>query len=98
MKALAHRIEDGQESLLDADLEFSIRMLFRRRPTLCGFSVTDAPNDKLRITEVTVYPWSVLGAPAELCDEIQATLLELIDECPGTRALLGGRTFVRVFH
>jgi hypothetical protein len=98
MKAQVHRIEDAQDSLLEADLEATVRILFCRRPMLCGFAVSDAPNDKLRVTEVNIYPWSALGAPAELCDEIVATLLDLIDECPGTRGLLGGRTFARTFH
>ncbi len=98
MKPQQRQIEDVQHSLLEADLEASIRMLFRRRPALCGFSIFTAPNGRLRLAEVSVYPWSGLEASGELCGEIVGTLLELIDECPGTLALLDARTFARVFH
>jgi hypothetical protein len=98
MKPQAHRIEDAEHGLLEADLAASIRMLFRRRPRLCGFSVISAPDGRLGIAEVSVYPWSALGAPGELRDDIMGTLFELIEERPGTRELLGGRTFARVFH
>jgi len=109
MKTQAHRIEDLQPSRFEADLEAGISALFCRCPTLCGFTVRDAANlsrdglalehvSKLFVTEVSVYPWSGLDAPGELCGEIVAALVQLIDECPGARELLRERTFARVFH
>jgi hypothetical protein len=97
MKTQEHRIET------------SINALFRRCPTLCGFTVRDAANlsrdglarshaSRLFVTGVSVHPWSGLRAPGELCDEIAATLDELIDEYPEAGELLRERTFARVFH
>lgn len=39
MKTQEHRIEDPQRRRFEADLEASINALFRRCPTLCGFTV-----------------------------------------------------------
>jgi hypothetical protein len=97
MKTQEHRIEDLQRSRFKADLEASINALFRRRPTLCGFTVRSHVSG-LFVTGVSVHPLSGLKAPAELCDEIVATLVELIDECPDAYGLLRERTFARVFH
>jgi hypothetical protein len=109
MKAQEHRIEDLQHSRFEADLEAGINALFCRWPTLCGFSVRDTANlsrdglplrhvSALMVTEVSVYPLIDLEAPWELCHEIVATLVELIDECPEASKLLRERTFARVFH
>lgn len=97
MKTQEHRIEDLQRSRFKADLEASINALFRRCPTLCGFTVRDVAS-RLLVTGVSVHPLRGLGAPRELCDEIVATLVELIDECPEAGELLRERTFARVFH
>ena len=98
-----------QQRCFEADLEVTINALFRRCPTLCGFSVRDAaelsrdrlalrPASELFVTEVSVYPMRDLNAPAELCNEIVAALADLIDESPETGELLRERTFARVLH
>lgn len=53
---------------------------------------------ELFVTEVSLYPLSGPAAPGELCGEIVAALVELLDECPEARELLRERTFARVFH
>jgi len=53
---------------------------------------------ELFVTEVSVYPLGDPAAPGELCGEIVAALIQLLDECPGARELLRERTFARVFH
>jgi hypothetical protein len=109
MKTQAHRIEDLQRSRFEADLEAGINALFCRCPALCGFTVRDAANlsrdglalqhvSELFVTEVSLYPLSGPAAPGELCGEIVAALVELLDECPEARELLRERTFARVFH
>jgi hypothetical protein len=109
MKTQEHRLEELQQRRFEADLEATINALFRRCPTLCGFSVRDAaelsrerlalrPASELFVTEVSVYPMRDLNAPAELCHEIVGTLAELIDESPEAGELLRERTFARVFH
>jgi len=109
MKTQEHRIEDLQRSRFEADLEASISALFCRCPALCGFTVRDAANlsrdglvlqhvSGLFVTEVSVYPLGYPAAPGELCGEIAAALLQLLDEFPEARELLRERTFARVFH
>jgi hypothetical protein len=82
---------------LEADLAGRLKALFRRRPTLCAFSVHD-PLILPFVTEVCVYPASGLAAPVELYREVVATLAELVDEFPETGELLRGRTFARALH
>ena len=109
MKTQAHRTDQRQQRRFEADLEATIKTLFRRLPTLCGFSVRDAaalPRDRLAqspasglfVTEVSVYPMRDLNAPPELCNEIVTALDELIDENPVAGELLRERTFARDFH
>ena len=81
----------------DHPIEASINALFRRCPTLCGFTVRDEAS-QLFVTGVSVYPCSGLAAPGELWSEIMATLAELVDECPEAGELLRERTFARAFH
>lgn len=95
MKTQAHQVEDRQRSRFEADLEASVGALFRRCPTLCGFTVQG--SSELFVTEVSAYPCSP-RVRRELCNEIVAALLPLIDECPAACELLPGRTFARVFH
>ena len=93
----------------EADLADRIGKLFGRWPTLCGFAVRGAAGlsrdglalpdaNELFVTEVSVYPLSGLRAPEELCLEIVAALVELIDERPEASELLRKRSFARVFH
>ncbi len=109
MKAQEHRTEELQQRRFEADLAATINSLFRRCPTLCGFSVRetlDLSRDRhaarrvsaLCVSEVSVYPMRDLHPPAELCHEIVAALAALIDESPEAGALLRERTFARVFH
>lgn len=109
MKAQQPGIEDLQHNRVEADLGASVKALFRRCPTLCGFSVRGAASpsrdgftlqhgSELFVTEVSVYPLSGLQAPGEICHEIVAALVALVDECPDARELLRERTFARVFH
>jgi hypothetical protein len=109
MKTQEYRKEELQQRRFEADLAATINSLFRRCPTLCGFSVRDAaelsrdrlalrPASGLFVTEVSVYPMRDLIAPAELCNEIVAALADLIDECPDAGELLRARTFARILH
>jgi hypothetical protein len=97
MKALEHRSEHTRRDRFEADLAARVNALFRRWPTLCGFSIGKAVSE-LFVTEVSVYPLSGLRAPDELCLEIATALAELIDERPEAGELLDERTFARVFH
>jgi hypothetical protein len=68
--------------------------LFQRYPALCGFSV----KDDLRLSNVACHP-ALIGDEAELlCEEISATLLDLVEENPEAAELLRGRTLARTFH
>jgi hypothetical protein len=82
--------------LIEAALEESIVGLFTDRPELCGFTVLEEGG--LVLSEVGVFP---AAAPEELrilCEEIRATLAEVVDESPEARVLLAGRTFARTLH
>jgi hypothetical protein len=96
MKAQENR-EHVQRSRLESDLAMRMEALFSRWPTLCGFSVGEAHNE-LFVTEISVYPLSGLRAPDELCLEIVAALVALIEERPEAGMLLRERTFARVLH
>lgn len=109
MKTPAQRNEDLQHGRLVADLEAGVSALFRRCPTLCGFSVRDTEGlardgialnhaSELYVTEVSVYPLIGLEAPREICREIAQMLVRLIDERPDACGLLRERTFARVLH
>jgi hypothetical protein len=86
-----------------------LQSLFQRLPSLVGFSVQDqttlsaermgaAMDQELTIADVSVQPWAGVEASPELCSEIAATLLELLEEYPAARTLLRGQTFARRFH
>jgi len=111
VKSLHHRddVADSQYQHIEADLEAGVSALFRRCPTLCGFSVRDQAGllrdgidleheSELYITEVSVYPMSDLEAPREVCAEIAKLLIQLIDERPEASRLLRERAFARTFH
>ena len=93
MKAQENRSDDRQRTRFEADVAARVGTLFRRWPTLCGFSI-----HQFCVTEVSVYPMSGLRAPEDLCLEITAALAELIDECPEAGDLLQERCFARTFH
>lgn len=97
MKAQEHRLDILRRNRFEADLDARIKSLFRRIPTLCGFSVHEAV-DTLLVTEVSVHPSICLEAPDEICEAVVAALFELVEECPESRSLLCDRTFARTFH
>ena len=75
--------------------------LFRRWPSLVGFSVQGASapaalERELVLTDVATIPW--LAHTQELCGEIAVAMLNLIDDDPATRELVLGRTFARSLH
>jgi hypothetical protein len=81
--------------------------LFRRWPSLVGFTVQDAGTSSgdhralrierdLVLADVEASPWP--AHQQDLCGEIAVALLNLIDDEPATRELLLGRTFARVLH
>ena len=107
MKTQEREINDLERRRFEMDLEAGVRALFRRRPTLCGFAVRRKTHvsrgglalpGTLVVGEVSVYPMSGLQAPSELCGEIVAVFLELMEGCPEAREMLRERTFARVFH
>lgn len=85
-----------------------VASLFRSWPTLVGFSVQDAQTltedraaapiieRELVLADVETSPWLEDGR--EVCGAIAFVLLKLIDDEPGTRELLLGRTFARTLH
>jgi hypothetical protein len=76
------------------DLEALLQALFRRWPSLVGFSVQD--EGELVIGDLEMQPWN--AEAHELLGEIAGTLLDFVDEKPGALELLRGRTFARVLH
>ena len=70
--------------------------LFRRWPALVGFSVQEAHERELVLTDVATSPW--LAHTQDLCGEIAVAMLDLIDDEPATRDLVLGRTFTRTLH
>jgi hypothetical protein len=79
----------------EADLQSVLTTLFRRFPELVGFCVLESDDD-LTLAAVETYPCN--ESAAELMPEIAAPLMELMDEDPQARELLGGRTFARTLH
>jgi hypothetical protein len=77
-----------------AEVQDVVSALFQRYPTLCGFSV----RDDLSFSNVACHP-AIASEEAELlCEEISATLHELMEERPEAADLLRGRTLARIFH
>jgi hypothetical protein len=81
--------------------------LFRRWPSLAGFSVEEARvfssdrpagqlDRELVLTDVETSPWP--EHTQYLCSEIALALLRLIDDEPATGELLRGRTFARTLQ
>ena len=64
---------------------------------MSGFSVREV-DGRLGIADVTVQNWSGLVSDPPLGDEIVAALVQLLDEHPAARRLLGGLTFARTLH
>lgn len=75
-----------------------VEALFRRWPSLLGFSVQEAgaPSTELVVSDVETDPWA--GRSQALFGEIAGALLDLMDDEPAARELLRGRTFARTLH
>jgi len=86
----AHKPETEVAAVVDA--------LFRRWPSLVGFSVQEAqtPSPELVVSDVETDPWPARSQ--ELFGEIAGALFELMDDEPAARELLRGRTFARTLH
>lgn len=109
MNTLQNRIRVGEELALEADLAARIDTLFRRCPTLCGFSVQDASHvtreraanhveGDLFVADLACHP-AVDGEQfAIISEEVSHVLLELVNEEPEAAQLLLGRTFARTLH
>jgi hypothetical protein len=108
MNALQDRVQHEQQ-LLEEALAARIETLFRRCPTLCGFSVQPAaslPRERavdhiegdLFLADVECHPALDADRSAELSEAISHALLELVDESPEMMQLMSGRTFARILH
>jgi hypothetical protein len=91
----------------EAEVRAVIDALFERFPALVGFSVQEAEpraaagsdadaEEDLCLASVELFP--PVAKRAELLGEIAMPLQELLDEAPGARELLRGRTFARALH
>jgi hypothetical protein len=110
MDTLQDRGHKEQQRLrLEADLAASIETLFRRFPSLYGFSVQQASKvtreravdhleGDLYLADVACHPLLDEERCAELCEVVSHTLLELVDERPEMAEILPGRTFARTLH
>jgi len=83
----------------EADIDALAAALFRRWPSLIGFSVEDSESggDELHVT-VAMYPEPENEERGVLLGEIAQALAELVDEAPGAGPLLRARTFARTLH
>jgi hypothetical protein len=90
-----------------AEVAAAVDALFRRLPSLVGFSVQEAQalskeraagalERELVLADVETDPWPARSK--ELFGEIAVALLDLMDEEPAARELLAGRTFARTLH
>jgi hypothetical protein len=75
-----------------------LEALFRRWPSLVGFSVQEARTleHELVLADVETSPWP--AGSLEIVREIAAALHALVDDEPAMRELLHGRTFARTLH
>ena len=84
---------------LEANIDAVAAALFRRWPSLIGFSVQEAEGggDELQVS-IAMYPEPVNEERGVLLGEIAQALAELMDEAPGAGRLLRARTFARTLH
>ena len=80
----------------EAELAAVVDTLFRRWPSLVGFSVGELPASGLVISDLEADPWSTQSQ--DLFGEIAGTLREFVEHEPAARDLLRGRTFARTLH
>jgi len=97
------------DATLTHDVSKRIAELFLDLPMLTGFSVqhraslsrdrSNAPlAGELCIADVSVEAWPGFQAGPAVCDAIEQTLLELLDQHPESYDALRGQTFARMFH
>jgi len=99
---------ESQLGALAADIAAKIQTLFRRCPTLCGFSVQDSlpkdvdqspiPDADLFVTEIDTFPRLDNDRHGEIYDEIVLMISALLYEQPHACDYLRGRTFARTIH
>ena len=73
-----------------------LKDLFRRLPSVVGFSVQEVLERELVVADLETHLWPERSQ--ELFAEVTVALLELIDKEPAARELLIGRTFARTLH
>ncbi len=93
MDVLLRAIQDPQRLRFEVDLAARVDALFRRCPTLCGFSMQE--DDLL---DLTCHPLPDRERAELILGEISQMLVELADEQPEAAELLRGRTFARTVH
>ncbi len=94
MNALRDLVDDVSLERLQADLAARVDGLFRRCPSLCGFSL----DGELFVAELACHPPLDGQRAAMVADEIAHALSELVDEEPDAAELIRGRTFARSLH
>lgn len=105
MKVKTYEVKPGA---LEADIAAKIQTVFRRCPTLCGFSVQDSlpgdvdqspiPDADLFVTEIDTFPQFDNDQHGEIYDEIVLMIAALLYELPHACDYLRGRTFARAVH
>ena len=79
----------------------AVSQIFRRCPTLCGFTVREIRSDgtpEVVFDDVAIQPWAGYKPDNDLLAEIASVLLEVADEAPGAEALIAGHTFAPTLH
>jgi hypothetical protein len=84
------------QSRIVTSIEDSLVALFAGRPELYGFTVK--LDGELVLCDIGLWPQQRTESVSLICEEIRATLLALLEEEPGARRLLAGRTFARALH
>ena len=99
MKPLHSAMHDAPLHALEADISAVAEALFRRLPTLIGFSVRESDeNDAELQFAVSMFPEPAHEERSVVLGEIAQALQELMDEAPGAGPLLRARTFARTLH
>jgi hypothetical protein len=80
---------------IETEVAAVVDKLFRRWPSLVGFSV-GREDDELVLSDLETDPWPAHSP--ELIDEIASALHQLTEDEPDALKLLPGRTFARVLH
>jgi hypothetical protein len=100
---------EEQRLRLEADLAARMETLFRRCPSLYGFTVQEGSkvsreravenlNGHLYLADLACHPLLDDEHCAEVCEVVSHTLLELVDERPEMAEIISGRTFARTLQ